>query len=240
MYFYLIIHLKIESSLHKPPIQKSGHIINRRYEIITKCDSLLKSVLSLCASPPPASRPATAAPPSRPPGVRGPTPGPPPPLNPSPAFGAPPVPSRPPGQAAYAGDPNSSIMPLVPSRPARVPPALPPGIPRYDRHTHTHTHSMWWLLLGLLVKGCPVSSGFLVLFGESLVHDFLNAFIPCMFLPPLPISSSLFLQQKTSGCSPPTHCHTSVRALPAWLETSLCLHVYISLHRNHHFSWIFL
>ncbi|KAM9362602.1 dynamin-2-like isoform 5-T5 [Symphorus nematophorus] len=84
-------------------------------------------------SPPPASRPAsaTAPPPSRPPAVRGPTPGPPPPLNPSPAFGAPPVPSRPgPGQTAYAGDPNSSAVPLVPSRPARVPPALPPGIPR--------------------------------------------------------------------------------------------------------------
>ncbi|XP_062283539.1 dynamin-2-like isoform X4 [Scomber scombrus] len=79
-----------------------------------------------------ASRPAsaTAPPPSRPPAVRGPTPGPPPPLNPSPAFGAPPVPSRPgppQAQTAYAGDPNS--VPLVPSRPARVPPALPPGIP---------------------------------------------------------------------------------------------------------------
>ncbi|KAI4832081.1 hypothetical protein KUCAC02_015063 [Chaenocephalus aceratus] len=83
-------------------------------------------------SPPPASRPAaaTAPPPSRPPAVRGPTPGPPPPLNPSPAFGGPPVPTRPPGQAAYAGDPNSGSVPLVPSRPARVPPALPPGIPR--------------------------------------------------------------------------------------------------------------
>ncbi|XP_030270463.1 dynamin-2 isoform X5 [Sparus aurata] len=83
-------------------------------------------------SPPPASRAAaaTAAPPGRPPAVRGPTPGPPPPLNPSPAFGAPPVPSRPgPGQAAYAGDPNSGSVPLIPSRPARVPPALPPGIP---------------------------------------------------------------------------------------------------------------
>ncbi|XP_013881447.1 dynamin-2 [Austrofundulus limnaeus] len=78
-------------------------------------------------SPPPASRPATstAAPPNRPPAVRGPNPGPPPPLNPSPAFGAPPVPSRP----GYAGETNSSV-PLVPSRPARVPPALPPGIPR--------------------------------------------------------------------------------------------------------------
>uniref|UniRef100_A0A669C9E0 Dynamin-2 n=1 Tax=Oreochromis niloticus TaxID=8128 RepID=A0A669C9E0_ORENI len=70
-----------------------------------------------------ASRPGTAsgAPPSRPPGVRGATPGPPSALNPTPAFG-PPVPSRPPG------DPNS--VPLVPSRPARVPPALPPGVPR--------------------------------------------------------------------------------------------------------------
>ncbi|KAM7009503.1 LOW QUALITY PROTEIN: dynamin-2-like [Tautogolabrus adspersus] len=75
-------------------------------------------------SPPPASRPAaaTAPPPGRPPAVRGSTPGPPPPLNPSPAFGAPPVPSRP-------GDPTSGAVPLVPSRPARVPPALPPGIP---------------------------------------------------------------------------------------------------------------
>ncbi|XP_053272993.1 dynamin-2 isoform X2 [Pleuronectes platessa] len=85
-------------------------------------------------SPPAASRPAsaTAPPPSRPPNVRGPTAGPPAPLNPSPAFGAPPVPSRPgppPGQTAYAGDANSGSVPLVPSRPARVPPALPPGIP---------------------------------------------------------------------------------------------------------------
>ncbi|XP_041838093.1 dynamin-2 isoform X4 [Melanotaenia boesemani] len=83
-------------------------------------------------SPPPASRLAssTAPPPNRPPAVRGPTPGPPPPLNPSPAFGAPPVPSRPGPPSAYAGDVNSAAVPLVPSRPARVPPALPPGIPR--------------------------------------------------------------------------------------------------------------
>nr|XP_057939817.1 dynamin-2 isoform X4 [Doryrhamphus excisus] len=71
---------------------------------------------------------ATAPPPSRPPAVRGPTPGPPPPLNPSPAFGAPPVPTRPGPPPAQAGfDPN---VPVIPSRPARVPPALPPGIPR--------------------------------------------------------------------------------------------------------------
>ncbi|XP_051801323.1 dynamin-2-like isoform X4 [Acanthochromis polyacanthus] len=83
-------------------------------------------------SPPPASRPAmsTAPPPSRPPAVRGPTPGPPLPLNPSPAFGAPPVPSRPGPPSVYPGDPNSAGVPLIPSRPARVPPGLPPGIPR--------------------------------------------------------------------------------------------------------------
>ncbi|XP_051801320.1 dynamin-2-like isoform X1 [Acanthochromis polyacanthus] len=82
-------------------------------------------------SPPPASRPAmsTAPPPSRPPAVRGPTPGPPLPLNPSPAFGAPPVPSRPGPPSVYPGDPNSAGVPLIPSRPARVPPGLPPGIP---------------------------------------------------------------------------------------------------------------
>ncbi|XP_036378890.1 dynamin-2 isoform X2 [Megalops cyprinoides] len=84
-------------------------------------------------SPTPQHRPtAVAPPPSRPPAVRGPTPG--PPLNPSPAFGAPPVPSRP-GPAGNAfgagGGPTDpfSAPPQIPSRPARVPPALPPGIP---------------------------------------------------------------------------------------------------------------
>ncbi|XP_056891319.1 dynamin-2-like isoform X3 [Takifugu flavidus] len=77
-------------------------------------------------SPPPAA--AAAPPASRPPAVRGHVPGPPPPLNPTPAFVAPPVPTRPgPGQTAYAGD---GAVPHLPSRPARVPPALPPGIPR--------------------------------------------------------------------------------------------------------------
>uniref|UniRef100_A0A8C5DEH9 Interferon-induced GTP-binding protein Mx n=1 Tax=Gouania willdenowi TaxID=441366 RepID=A0A8C5DEH9_GOUWI len=85
---------------------------------------------------PPGFRPsaATAPPPTRPPAVRGPAPGTQPPLNPSPAFGAPPVPSRPgppPAQTAYAGDPSSASMPLIPSRPARIPPALrrPPAAP---------------------------------------------------------------------------------------------------------------
>ncbi|XP_058612221.1 dynamin-2 isoform X3 [Onychostoma macrolepis] len=89
-------------------------------------------------SPPSQRKPSsgTAPPPGRPPAVRGPTPGPPapPPLNPSPAFGAPPVPSRPgppPVSAnAFGSGPLEAPPPQVPSRPARVPPALPPGIPR--------------------------------------------------------------------------------------------------------------
>ncbi|XP_046894152.1 LOW QUALITY PROTEIN: dynamin-3 [Hypomesus transpacificus] len=89
------------------------------------------------ASPTPQRRPAAAAPPpSRPPGVRGQTPG--PPLNPSPAFGAPPIPSRP-GPPMNAFSSNSgldpfSAPPLIPSRPARIPPGVPsrrpPGAPQ--------------------------------------------------------------------------------------------------------------
>ncbi|XP_048051001.1 dynamin-2 isoform X4 [Megalobrama amblycephala] len=92
-------------------------------------------------SPPSQRKPSsgTAPPPGRPPAVRGPTPGPPgpPPLNPSPAFGAPPVPSRPGpppvGSNAFGSgtlEPAVAPPPQVPSRPARVPPSLPPGIPR--------------------------------------------------------------------------------------------------------------
>ncbi|XP_057698611.1 dynamin-2-like isoform X4 [Corythoichthys intestinalis] len=82
------------------------------------------------SSPPAGIRPtaATVPPPNRPPAVRGPAPGPALPLNPSPAFGAPPVPTRPGPPLNQSGfEPN---VPLIPSRPARVPPALPPGIPR--------------------------------------------------------------------------------------------------------------
>ncbi|XP_057698608.1 dynamin-2-like isoform X1 [Corythoichthys intestinalis] len=81
------------------------------------------------SSPPAGIRPtaATVPPPNRPPAVRGPAPGPALPLNPSPAFGAPPVPTRPGPPLNQSGfEPN---VPLIPSRPARVPPALPPGIP---------------------------------------------------------------------------------------------------------------
>ncbi|XP_018610108.1 dynamin-2 isoform X2 [Scleropages formosus] len=80
-------------------------------------------------SPTPQRRPAAAAPPpSRPPAVRGPTPG--PPLNPSPAFVAPPIPSRP-GQPAnpFGNQDPFGAPPLIPSRPARVPPGVPPGVP---------------------------------------------------------------------------------------------------------------
>uniref|UniRef100_A0A8C1LQG4 dynamin GTPase n=1 Tax=Cyprinus carpio TaxID=7962 RepID=A0A8C1LQG4_CYPCA len=101
--------------------------------------------VSLSVSPPSQRKPSsgTAPPPGRPPAVRGPTPGPPapPPLNPSPAFGAPPVPSRPgppPVSAnAFGSGSLEAPPPQVPSRPARVPPALPPGIPRYDQHPQT-------------------------------------------------------------------------------------------------------
>ncbi|KAM8843794.1 dynamin-2 isoform 5-T5 [Spinachia spinachia] len=83
------------------------------------------------SSPTPQRRqpPAVAAAPSRPPTARGATPGPPMnpspafgvPLNPSPAFGAPPIPSRP---FNSHQDPFSA-PPMIPSRPARVPPGVP-------------------------------------------------------------------------------------------------------------------
>ncbi|XP_054463953.1 LOW QUALITY PROTEIN: dynamin-3 [Anoplopoma fimbria] len=98
------------------------------------------------ASPTPQRRPPAAAPaPSRPPAARGPTPGPPMnpspafgvPLNPSPAFGAPPIPSRPgpPINAFNSHQDPFSAPPLIPSRPARVPPGVPsrrpPGAPSH-------------------------------------------------------------------------------------------------------------
>ncbi|KAL6482432.1 hypothetical protein MHYP_G00105120 [Metynnis hypsauchen] len=87
------------------------------------------------SSPPAQHKPAVSAPPpGRPPAVRGPTPGP-PPANPVPSFGAPPVPSRPgpsPVNAYGSGtlEPIQAPPPQIPSRPTRVPPSLPPGIPR--------------------------------------------------------------------------------------------------------------
>uniref|UniRef100_A0A4W5PLW5 Dynamin-2 n=1 Tax=Hucho hucho TaxID=62062 RepID=A0A4W5PLW5_9TELE len=90
------------------------------------------------ASPTPQRRPPAAAapPPSRPPAVSGARPG--PPLNPSPAFGGPPIPSRPGPPPINAFGSNNhqdpfSAPPLIPSRPARIPPGVPsrrpPGAP---------------------------------------------------------------------------------------------------------------
>ncbi|XP_052408672.1 dynamin-3 isoform X8 [Carassius gibelio] len=69
--------------------------------------------------------PTSAPPPSRPPAVRGPTPGP-PTLNPTPSFGGPPIPNRP-GQPinAFGNLDPFSAPPLIPSRPARIPPGIP-------------------------------------------------------------------------------------------------------------------
>lgn len=120
-------------------------LINHLTALVMMEVNLLSLSFSSSVSPPSQRKPSsgTAPPPGRPPAVRGPTPGPPgpPPLNPSPAFGAPPVPTRPgpppvSSNAFGSGalDPMVAPPPQVPSRPARVPPSLPPGIPRYDRH----------------------------------------------------------------------------------------------------------
>ncbi|XP_029292726.1 dynamin-2 isoform X3 [Cottoperca gobio] len=89
------------------------------------------------ASPTPQRRPPPSAAPasSRSHAVRGPTQGPPmnptpafgAPLNPSPAFGAPPIPSRPgpPINAFNSHQDPFSAPPMIPSRPARVPPGVP-------------------------------------------------------------------------------------------------------------------
>ncbi|RMB90088.1 hypothetical protein DUI87_29787 [Hirundo rustica rustica] len=86
-------------------------------------------------SPPPQRRPPSALlPPGRPPSLRTQAPGP-PPLLPlpggapaPPAFAAPPIPSRL-GPFAAASDPFAA-PPQIPARPARVPPGIPPGVPR--------------------------------------------------------------------------------------------------------------
>uniref|UniRef100_A0A4W5PHR5 dynamin GTPase n=1 Tax=Hucho hucho TaxID=62062 RepID=A0A4W5PHR5_9TELE len=88
------------------------------------------SLFSSLSSPTPQRRPPAAAapPPSRPPAVSGARPG--PPLNPSPAFGGPPIPSRPGPPPINAFGSNNhqdpfSAPPLIPSRPARIPPGVP-------------------------------------------------------------------------------------------------------------------
>ncbi|XP_028978027.1 dynamin-2 isoform X1 [Esox lucius] len=82
-------------------------------------------------SPPPQARPLPAAAciPSRPPAVRGATPGPPPANPPNPAFALGPRPGPAPLNSHAGPDPVGNV-PVIPSRPIRVPPGLPPGIPR--------------------------------------------------------------------------------------------------------------
>ncbi|KAM9313069.1 dynamin-2 [Gastrophryne carolinensis] len=74
---------------------------------------------------------STFMPPSRPPAVRGPTPG--PPLIPVPVGGSayPPIPSRPGPAASFPAVNNDpfSAPPQIPSRPVRIPPGVPPGVP---------------------------------------------------------------------------------------------------------------
>uniref|UniRef100_A0AAY5JY21 Dynamin-2 n=1 Tax=Esox lucius TaxID=8010 RepID=A0AAY5JY21_ESOLU len=81
--------------------------------------------------PPPQARPLPAAAciPSRPPAVRGATPGPPPANPPNPAFALGPRPGPAPLNSHAGPDPVGNV-PVIPSRPIRVPPGLPPGIPR--------------------------------------------------------------------------------------------------------------
>ncbi|XP_049981470.1 dynamin-2 [Alexandromys fortis] len=84
-------------------------------------------------SPTPQRRPVSSVhPPGRPPAVRGPTPGPPlipVPVGPAASFSAPPIPSRPGPQNAFANNDPFSAPPQIPSRPARIPPGIPPGVP---------------------------------------------------------------------------------------------------------------
>ncbi|TKC41200.1 hypothetical protein EI555_010528 [Monodon monoceros] len=93
-------------------------------------DTWLQSTSS--HSPTPQRRPVSSMhPPGRPPAVRGPTPG--PPLIPVPvgaaaSFSAPPIPSRPgPHPSVFANNDPFSAPPQIPSRPARIPPGIPPG-----------------------------------------------------------------------------------------------------------------
>lgn len=94
------------------------------------------------------------------------------------------------------------------------------------KHTHTNTHARngFWDFVWMGVVGTAAGGGlscklWLLVFWESLVHDCLMILFLACPPPPLalssPLSPSIFLQQKTSGCSQPTDCRASFRALPA-------------------------
>uniref|UniRef100_A0A8C7IW09 dynamin GTPase n=1 Tax=Oncorhynchus kisutch TaxID=8019 RepID=A0A8C7IW09_ONCKI len=117
-----------------PPPVNDSWIVCIMYISLSGCSFSIPhtsfSLFSSSSSPTPQRRPPAAAapPPSRPPAVSGPRPG--PPLNPSPAFGGPPIPSRPGPPPINAFGSNNhqdpfSAPPLIPSRPARIPPGVP-------------------------------------------------------------------------------------------------------------------
>uniref|UniRef100_A0A8C7JSV6 dynamin GTPase n=1 Tax=Oncorhynchus kisutch TaxID=8019 RepID=A0A8C7JSV6_ONCKI len=117
-----------------PPPVNDSWIVRIMYISLSVCSFSIPhtsfSLFSSPSSPTPQRRPPAAAapPPSRPPAVSGPRPG--PPLNPSPAFGGPPIPSRPGPPPINAFGSNNhqdpfSAPPLIPSRPARIPPGVP-------------------------------------------------------------------------------------------------------------------
>lgn len=107
-------------------------------------------------------------------------------------------------------------------------------------NNHTHTPSVCVPCiggLGLLGMGL-LACGVLGISGAWLYDD-ISTHVPPP--PPKPSFLSLFLQQKTSGCSQPTHCYTTFRALPAWLDTCTHArtHIHSSLHVPIHFHLLF-
>uniref|UniRef100_A0A673W839 dynamin GTPase n=1 Tax=Salmo trutta TaxID=8032 RepID=A0A673W839_SALTR len=121
-----------------PPVNDSWILLScsvcKMYILLSVCSFSIPHtsfpLFSSLSSPTPQRRPPAAAapPPSRPPAVSGPRLG--PPLNPSPAFGGPPIPSRPGPPPINAFGSNNhqdpfSAPPLIPSRPARIPPGVP-------------------------------------------------------------------------------------------------------------------
>ncbi|XP_060755281.1 dynamin-2 isoform X1 [Neoarius graeffei] len=132
-----------DQAQHREEVLRMYHALKEALSIISDISTTTISTplpppvddtwINMETSPSQVKPPSSALPPGRPPAVRGPTPGPPPVSAPPPI--APPIPSRPgpPPVIAYGGgvlEPSSAPPPQIPSRPARVPPSIPPGIPR--------------------------------------------------------------------------------------------------------------
>lgn len=107
----------------------------------------------------------------------------------------------------------------------------PPGLLECPLHCHQEYPGKitclsvrpWIGGLGLLGMGCTG----LWCIGNQWCMTIWWYFHACFSPPPLSKTSflSLFLQQKTPGCSQPIHCHTTFRALLAWLDTHTCTHI---------------